>query len=196
MSHTIVYQVEVVKFPNGGEYEDDIFLVLWEAGSNNVYEAGNRRRARDWQALCVGQQYKCIEEICERAGYCEGGGLRLSGSSSTTPEQFIARHRKAFKNAAVGVQGARERGLALKAKLDIKAKGDKRDAWKLTQLKHKNYVPEAESPAEGYLRFRFDLANPDDLRVWAIYAEHVGWSCMEVIGREDWAFNDLELANA
>jgi hypothetical protein len=165
MSYTIVYQIEAFTFPKAAEYDHDLLLIIWEAGANNCYDAGNQRRARSWQAQAIGMPYQVIREICEYAGECEGGGLTLSGRTQTTPEAFITRHRKAIKDAAVGLEALAEK-FSLDAYLLLKpGRDDKKiaDASKIRTGKPSN---------DEWLRFDFDLSDPEQFRFWASRASH------------------------
>ena len=63
MSYTIMYRSMFVRMSDGK------YVPLVEMGDNNVWEWGNRRRARSWQQLVIGKQYKRLafsrEEIMQ-----------------------------------------------------------------------------------------------------------------------------------
>lgn len=186
MSYAIVYQMQAVRFPAESidDYDDKI-LILHESGSNNCYEAGNRRRARDWQASHFGPAYRVIAGVCEHAGSCEGGGLTFSGSIRTTPEAYIKRHRKIIAEAAVGIAGAEERGFRLDGRIRL-LDNYKKHEWLLKELREvrqdvadEDNHPDQERPVR---LFHFDLHKADDLKIWAKYAENVERDCLVVYG--------------
>lgn len=63
MSYTIMYRSMFVKMSDGK------YIPLVEMGDNNVWECGNRRRARGWQQIIIDKQYKKLafsrEEIMQ-----------------------------------------------------------------------------------------------------------------------------------
>lgn len=63
MSYTIMYRSMFVRLSDGK------YIPIIEMGDNNVWECGNRRRARSWQQMIIGKQYKRLafsrEEIMQ-----------------------------------------------------------------------------------------------------------------------------------
>jgi len=99
MSYTIEYSAEVYKVPAEWEQSsEDSYLLIITQGDNNVYEADNKRRARDTDIVEFGWQYSIIGKVCTRAGACEGGSLVINGRN-ITPEGYIKRFRDKIKDA-------------------------------------------------------------------------------------------------
>lgn len=97
MSYEIEYKGEVYKDVSEKSSEPSFLLVI-TAGDNNVYELGNRRRSRDTYIVAYGWNYSIVQEICKRAGSCEGGGLQ-PGNKYMSPEDYLKRYRNKIKNA-------------------------------------------------------------------------------------------------
>ncbi|GBQ21554.1 hypothetical protein AA0472_0487 [Acetobacter estunensis NRIC 0472] len=107
MSHRIAYDAVAVRFPIDALREafpetrlfDDQFLLFELGGDNNLtvqQYRGNRLveiRVRDWSLMGSGKKYEVMTGVVETAAWCEGGGLRLSGSRDTQAETFIRRYR-------------------------------------------------------------------------------------------------------
>ncbi|MFT8718485.1 hypothetical protein [Acetobacter sp.] len=107
MSHRIAYDAVAVRFPIETLREafpqtrlfDDQFLLFELGGDNNLtvqQYRGNRLveiRVRDWSLMASGKKYQVMTTVVETAAWCEGGGLRLSGSRDTQAETFIRRYR-------------------------------------------------------------------------------------------------------
>jgi hypothetical protein len=139
-------------------------------------------------AYYFGQHYQVIDQVCDSAGACEGGMLRLARSSHTSPEAFIKAHRKALAKAAVGIQGAKERGLEINGRIQVKAKGgDSSDKHRMKELsKVKTPTP---PDSFGYVEFTFDLTKPDELKLWSNNVPLPAHRACEVIGpgeRDQW----------
>lgn len=101
MSYTIEYSSEVYKVPPDGGLDENHYLLVITQGDNNVYEASGRgrgRRARSRYIISYGWNYSTIQKVCERAGYCEGGGLQ-PGNHWISPEAYLQRYRDKIKNA-------------------------------------------------------------------------------------------------
>jgi hypothetical protein len=99
MSYTIEYNAEVYKVPAEWESSsENSYLLIITQGDNNVYEADNKRRARDTDIVAFGWAYSVIGKVCYRAAACEGGGLVINGKS-ITPEGYIKRFRDKIKSA-------------------------------------------------------------------------------------------------
>lgn len=97
MSYEIEYKGEVYKDVSKDSSEPS-FLLIITAGDNNVYEASNRRRARGTYIISYGWNYSIIQDVCRRAGSCEGGGLQ-PGNKWMKPEDYLKRYRTKIKNA-------------------------------------------------------------------------------------------------
>ncbi len=80
---------------------DDVFFLVEEAGSNNCYEAGSRRRSRRWECLAAGAKWECLAEVTYCAAACCSGSLCLHGRLDTTPEMYIRAWRKALAGAVL-----------------------------------------------------------------------------------------------
>ena len=97
MSYTIEYKGEVYKDTQTGMSEPS-YLLIQTIGDNNVYELGNRRRARSTYITSYGWNYNIIAQICKYAGACEGGGLQ-PGNKYMKPEDYLKRYRTKINNA-------------------------------------------------------------------------------------------------
>jgi hypothetical protein len=114
MSYDISYRRRVFKMTaaQAGHY-DDVFFLLEEAGSNNLYECDNRRRVRRWECLATGAYWQCLSAVTICAAACCGGSLCLNGRRDTTPESYIRAWRKALA-AAVAYTDAINHGFQLR----------------------------------------------------------------------------------
>lgn len=98
MSYELEYKRESY-FLEDGKYKDEKdFVVFVQEGSNNDYDCTTGKRSRTWHLVEHGWNYSVIQEICKRAGYCEGGGLTLRGKH-TSPENYLRIYRKLLKNS-------------------------------------------------------------------------------------------------
>ena len=102
MSSYIVDKIVAVKLPKAASDDyDDSFILCMLGGSSNCFDGSGRnaRRCRSWQAQAIGHAYEVIGEACKMAGECEGGMVKMAGSSHTSPESFIKRCRTALAEA-------------------------------------------------------------------------------------------------
>jgi|GEM_PF-6901442 len=104
MSYTIEYARKVFKIPEGtvmpaGFGKDqhvlsyDNFFVFTRSGCNNI-----NPRPRNWHLAAFGWSHQIINTVCERAGWTEGGRLKLV-SGDTSPESYLKMYRKEIKKA-------------------------------------------------------------------------------------------------
>jgi len=101
MSYTIEYNKKVYRKKSIDNYDDDLLLLIRQ-GDNNCREADTGLRVKDWDLIKYGWNYTIIQEVCDRAGSCEGGSLqRAKGfeSEHITPENYLAMYRKKIENA-------------------------------------------------------------------------------------------------
>lgn len=98
MSYEIIYQYNVHRV-GGAELRDGLprYILSIEAGSNNCYEAGNKR-SRSWQVMAVGTHDEVLRQTVRLASSCEGGMLK-PGGKDCTPEALIGRVRRLLKAA-------------------------------------------------------------------------------------------------
>lgn len=106
MSYTIEYNAKAFKIEKGTKvnagrgkiahdlYEDEIIL-FHKIGCNNIHP-----RPKTWNHLVSGWNYRVIQQVCEVAGTCEGGGYKMY-NGDTTPESYLARWRKKIANAKI-----------------------------------------------------------------------------------------------
>ena len=101
MSYTIEYNRAIYKDDKEWNGEFNYYLFIRQ-GDNNCYEL-NGQRVKNWEFITCGWAYNIIDEICKRAGSCEGGSLQRAkgfrGSYCITPEEYIALYRKEIKKA-------------------------------------------------------------------------------------------------
>jgi len=104
MSYTIEYNRKVYKEEATEENKnwETNYLVLIKQGDNNCYEA-NGQRVKSWDFISYGWNYSVIDEICRRAGACEGGCLKRAkgfrGTYNISPEDYLALYRDKIKKA-------------------------------------------------------------------------------------------------
>ena len=77
MSYRIDYQRKAYEYHDA--YGDKAYVVLCEAGDNNVYEMNNQRRARHWAVLFNGAAYAVYQKIADYCGRVAGHSLELRG---------------------------------------------------------------------------------------------------------------------
>lgn len=172
MSYDISYRRQAFRLPStqAGHYDDVLFLVE-EAGSNNCYEIGNRRRARSWECLAVGMKYECLAEVTRCAASCCGGSLCLYGRRDTSPEDYIRAWRKAIA-AATPFEHASHSGFHLTLFTRIPDADAAKDTRKyaVERLQGQTLVSprrdkDAWSNAE-YTEWCFDATIPEQVKLW------------------------------
>jgi len=100
MSYTIEYKRKVYKNKEKGDW-DERYFALAKQGDSNYYEQ-NGQRVIDWDLISKGSDCSIVEEVCNRAGSCEGGRLKRGVGFqiiSWTPEEYISVWRETIKNA-------------------------------------------------------------------------------------------------
>ena len=91
--------------------------MLHRRGTGRRQQSGTVATAgRDSGATCIGPDWDVIGDCCRFAAACSGGMTKLRGCR-TTPESYIRTIRKAPANAAIGLEGAAERGLHLTGRI-------------------------------------------------------------------------------
>lgn len=102
MSYTIEYNRKVYIDKEKNETEPN-YLLLIKQGDSNVYDPVTKLRARDWDFIVYGWEYRLWNEIGRRGGATEGGSLQRAvgwqGTKWWSIEEYIALYRKAIKNA-------------------------------------------------------------------------------------------------
>ena len=171
MSYDISYRRRafVMTAAQAGHYDDVLFLVE-EAGSNNCYEIGNRRRSRDWSCLATGARWECLSEVTRCAASCCGGSLVLYGHRDTAPETYIRTWRKTMA-AAVPFGNAFHAGFHLQIFTripDATAQGDCRHAFE--RLNAQTVVAPRRGKNEWngteYTEWCFSAAMPVQVKLW------------------------------
>ena len=189
MSYDISYRRRalIMTAAQAGNYDDVLFLVE-EAGSNNCYEIGNRRRSRRWECLTAGAKWECLADVTRCAAACCGGSLRLYGNRDTSPEGYIRAWRKAIAEALPYQEASRNRFyLQLFTRiLDADAaRDDRKHAFE--RMNTQTLV----SPKRGtdswthaeYTEWHFDAAVPEQVKLWLeTRAGGRGHHSVEVIG--------------
>ncbi len=101
-------------------FYDDRILFFELGGSNNLTRrhptTGREVRARSWEAVAAGPDWKVMAAMVGFSAACEGGCMRLHGNGRTLPETYIRRARDAVRNAAPFAQ-AEHLGLSVAATL-------------------------------------------------------------------------------
>lgn len=152
MSHRICYGHLAIHFPlellksvepECSRYSDQ-YLLLELGGDNNLstYHPVTRREvgSRRWILSARGDQYDIIRDACKSAAFCEGGGMRLNGERSTSPESYIRRIRNTLKSA-VSIRDARCMGFDLTTTLTLDPSSDHGKAWEKAAVLLSNDVP-------------------------------------------------------
>ena len=181
MSTHIVDRIEAIRFPKEAiNHYEDVYIVVELGGDNNVRDRRNRR-ARSWGATCIGPDWDVIGDCCRFAAACSGGMTKLRGRR-TTPESYIRTYRKALANAAIGLEGAAERGLHLTGRIRFDRK-NKAATYHLSEAVKAGKTPREELRfGEARAVVDFDLADPTDLALWFKCRHGVGWNNAEVSG--------------
>lgn len=193
MSHRIVYDILAVRFPGEAlrshvdhyRFVDDAFLLLELGGDNNCYTVVGRseRRARAWDVLALGCDWEVMRQAATFSSSCEGGGLRLTGSSRTQAETYIRRHRQAVATAAMP-DAAGHVGLSCSVTLRIDAAPlSRRSLDELEALRA--FGVSAESP-EGVVSVDLsplhDMAHAAALFAWHHLDERSVYNKMRIHG--------------
>jgi hypothetical protein len=81
---------------------DNNYYLFVQEGDSNYWESDGRL-VKNWYFIAKGYQYRIMQKICQRAGFCEGGLLQkakgYNGGVWIKPETYIALHREAIKDA-------------------------------------------------------------------------------------------------
>ena len=169
MSYEISYRRRAFRMSaaEAGHYEEILFLVE-EAGSNNCWELGNRRRARDWGCAAVGSAWECLAHITRTAAACCGGMLALYGRRRTSPEGYIRAWRRAIAAAEPFDRAPAEGfGLRLVTRItEAEAADGRRRAF--DRLVGQTLVPPARRAANGAgsWEWQFNPAVPEQVKLW------------------------------
>ena len=99
MGYSIEYNRMVFYKNDNGD--NNYYLFVQEGDSN--YWDSDGRLVKNWYFIAKGYQYRIMQKVCQRAGFCEGGLLQKARSCNggvwIKPETYIALHREAIKNA-------------------------------------------------------------------------------------------------
>ena len=180
MSTHIVDRIEAVRFPKEAiDHYEDVYLVVELGGDNNVTDQHGRRGKLG--RTCIGPDWGVIGNCCRFAAGCAGGMTKLRGRK-TTPEAYICAYRKALANAAVGIQGARERRLSITGRIRFDRE-DKSAVYHLNEaLRNRKTARDENRYGEDRAVVDFDLGDPADLALWYKCVHGVGWNNAEVSG--------------
>jgi len=81
---------------------DNNYYLFVQEGDSNYWDSDGRL-VKNWYFIAKGYQYRIMQKVCQRAGFCEGGLLQKARSCNggvwIKPETYIALHREAIKNA-------------------------------------------------------------------------------------------------
>ena len=186
MSYEISYRRQAFRMPavQAGHYEDMFFLVE-EMGSNNCWEIGNRRRARDWQCSAAGAEWECLAAITRIAAACCGGSLVLYGRRRTSPEQYIRAWRRALA-AAVPFDEAHKLGFGLQlfaSMSEAEAAGGRKHAFECLHAQSQVAAKRHERDGGAGWEWQFNAAVPEQVKLWRDTRESGrGWRSVEVRG--------------
>lgn len=178
MSYTIEYSAEVYKEPAEWEQSsENSYLLIITQGDNNVYEADNRRRARETDIVSYGWNYSVIQHICNRAGACEGGSLVINGKS-ITPEGYIKRYRDKIKNAPLIIEFFKQCKTArFRIVIDPESNYDKERAEK-----YKDYITEEQNYYHPEKKELWANVMIDSKESWKIFRDLWGLAQSQIIG--------------
>ena len=169
MSYEISYRRRAFRMSaaEAGHYEETLFLVE-EAGSNNCWELGNRRRTRDWGCAAVGAEWQCLANITRTAAACCGGMLVLYGRRRTSPEGYIRAWRRAIATAEPFHEAPSAGfGLRLVTRVtEAEAKDGRKHAF--DRLFGQTLVSPRRSAANGAgaWEWQFNQAAPEQVKLW------------------------------
>lgn len=102
MSTNINYRREAYTWKD--KYGDSCYVILTEQGSSNVWEIGNRRRARDWYVTMSGAAYSVYGAVARYCASASGGmliflGYRGNGNYMTQILAGMRAYDRAIKSA-------------------------------------------------------------------------------------------------
>jgi hypothetical protein len=186
MSYEISYRRQVFRIPAAqcGHYDDILFLVE-EAGSNNCWEIGNRRRARSWQCTAAGAEWECLAEVTRIAAACCGGSLVLYGRRRSSPEEYIRAWRRAIAGAGPFVEASSFGfGLRLFTRMtESEAANGRKYAFDC--LSQQALVSRTQCERDGIegWEWRFDAGVPEQVKLWReTRAGGPAWRSVDVWG--------------
>lgn len=185
MSYRIEYELKAIRIPanHAGDY-DDVFLCIALGGDNNCYEVDSDKRVRSWTLEAIGQQWRAMDPLCEFAGSCEGGSLKLHGRW-TKPENYIKAWRKAFEQA-IPLDRVFEYQIRVSPHIDFTTEEATNGRAKDFEALRAVYAPtdyKSYYAKESVHRFKFDIHKPNDCAIWLKHA-HGGraWKFADVYG--------------
>jgi hypothetical protein len=183
MSTHVVDRIEAVRFPKEifSNWPWAKYLVCELGGDNNCRNSRNGRRAKDWSATAIGEEYHIIYRACELAASCSGGMTKLRGRL-TKPESYIRAYRKALANAVDYTDAQRVKGLIIAPRIRFK-EGDDTGKWHYDDLITIGRTPKAISRwGENFKVFEFDLDKPEEVAMWLGHCFGPVWNCAEIFG--------------
>jgi hypothetical protein len=174
MSYEISYRRQAFRIPAAqtgqASYYGDLLFLIEECGSNNCWEIGSRRRARDWQCTAVGAEWECLADITRCAATCCGGSLVLYGRRRGKPEAYIRAWRRVIA-AAVPIAEAPRMGFHIELLTripDAAAKDGRKYAFE--QLSGQTLVQPRRATDDfngaEYTEWRFNPGVPEQVKLW------------------------------
>lgn len=187
MSYSIEYRRRVY-YEEDGQSSERNYILLLEEGDNNVRDSDSGRRSRDWCFQAYGWNYSIIQDICKRAGYCEGGSLQ-PGGKWMSPENYLKRYRREIKNAKPFSEFIKE--FHTREFVVTVLKGKERSDYEnelLEALKKDSAFTMKEhswNDKEVDMRFTIDINSESDLRKFLSYKGLDRWSHPTIYIKED-----------
>ncbi len=178
MSHRIEYFHLVVRFPEAAlaaalpdeHIFSDHYLCLALGGDNNMttIHPVTRREvcSRRWSVIAAGSATECIREIARYSGYCEGGGMRLTGHRHTKPETYIRSWRNAIESAIPYDRLLYDTGVSVMSTLSV---GGVRREDRAAQVKRLSAHMQPVGNADGGISWSLNLM---DIRDAAIFFQY------------------------
>jgi len=194
MSTHIVDAVVAVRVTE--EHGRPVYLVAELGGDNNVTDCSTGRRARNWCASAIGEEWEVVGCAARSSASCAGGMLRLAGRSETTPEAFIRAYRKALSLAFTMEQATHlGLGITLRIRLPMTPTEDQAVGVKYRRqdLAAAGRIGKAvDHYGTAGEVFSFDCNDPADVALWLKCLVKPAWDSAEVDGPErGWALDNL-----
>ena len=171
MSYEISYRRQAFRMPAfQARHHDDVLFLLEEAGSNNCFEMGSRRRARSWECMAAGAEWECLAEVTRIAAACCSGSLCFYPRRHTTPEMYIRAWRKAIAEAVPFADAGR---IGFQMHLftrisDTNAKDGRKHAFEELTAQTVIVPHRGTNEYQGgdYTEWRFNASLPEQVKLW------------------------------